>query len=35
MLNEKEGIIVVVATKNRVSLLTNALESISIQTKKP
>ena len=35
MLNEEEGIIVVVATKNRVDLLKNALESIFIQTKKP
>ncbi len=35
MLTEKEGIIVVVATKNRVELLNNALESISLQTKKP
>lgn len=35
MLNEKEGILVVVATKNRVEFLKNALESIFIQTKKP
>jgi len=35
MLIEKEGIIVVVATKNRVDILQQALESISIQTKKP
>ena len=35
MLIEKEGIIVVVATKNRVDILQKALESISVQTKKP
>ena len=35
MLNEKEGIIVVLATKNRVEFLKKALSSISLQTKKP
>lgn len=35
MLIEREGIIVVVATKNRVDFLRKALESISIQTKNP
>ena len=35
MINEKEGIIVVVTTKNRVELLKNALKSISLQTKQP
>ena len=35
MLIKKEGIIVVVATKNRVDILQKALESITVQTKKP
>ena len=35
MITNKKGIIVILATKNRLEFLKNALKSISLQTKNP